>query len=276
MRYKTIGISFAWMILGLINALILGQFICLNFSVLVAHSLAMAVFFCGLSFLLEKIIRFANFGTFSFFQKAVNYAFLAIFTISIWVGLSAAFDFIFFEKQTAIFFLKLNFIYVPVGVLAFVIIAQRVVIQANKSENILQNEEIAGQARNDTSDRQTRNDVFDRQARNDAPLKQIAVKSNSKINVIPLDDVLFLSSDGDYVLIHTETSKFLKEQTMKYFETHLPENFIRIHRSFIVNSQKISRVELLEKQTYYLILKNNQRIKMSVAGYKLLRQKLRM
>ncbi|GHT36072.1 hypothetical protein FACS189434_14350 [Bacteroidia bacterium] len=91
---------------------------------------------------------------------------------------------------------------------------------------------------------------------------------------MPVSDIYLLASDGDYVMIHTENAKYLKEQTMKYFETRLPDNFLRIHRSYIVNSEKISRVELLEKQTYYLILKNNQRIKMSVGGYRVLRQKL--
>jgi hypothetical protein len=273
MKYKLIGISFAWLILGLINTLILRQFIDLNIGVLIVHSEMLAATFFGLSFGIFTVIKFGNFSALSIIQKIINYSFFAICIVGIWLGVGFLFDNIFFGNEIAKIFSELIIIYVPIGLMLFVIISQMIVIEQDKLKNdgdfdplrysredgnLLQNQAIAGQARNDT------------------PLKQIAVKSNSKIDVLSVDEIYFLSSDGDYVLINTENSKFLKEQTMKYFELHLPENFIRIHRSYIVNSQKISRVELLEKQTYYLILKNNQRIKMSVSGYKLLRQKLGM
>ena len=108
-------------------------------------------------------------------------------------------------------------------------------------------------------------------------LQRIAVKSRHKVSVVPIDDVIYLEAEGDYVMIHTMDSKHLKEKTMKYFETHLdPDRFIRVHRSFIVNADYILRIELYDKESYRVMLKNNAVIKASSTGYKILKQKLQL
>jgi two-component system LytT family response regulator len=108
-------------------------------------------------------------------------------------------------------------------------------------------------------------------------LQRIAVKSRHKVSVIPVDDVIYLEAEGDYVMIHTKDNKHLKEKTMKYFETHLdPERFIRVHRSFIVNADYILRLELYDKESYRVMLKNGAIIKASSTGYKLLKEKLQL
>jgi DNA-binding LytR/AlgR family response regulator len=64
---------------------------------------------------------------------------------------------------------------------------------------------------------------------------------------------------------------------MKYWEAMLPNDlFIRIHRSFILNIEHIAKIELYEKETYKVLLKNGTGIKASPAGYKLLKQKMRL
>ena len=108
-------------------------------------------------------------------------------------------------------------------------------------------------------------------------LERIAVKTGSKIHVIPIDDIFFLEAEGDYVMIHTKDGKHLKEKTMKYFETHLePSQFVRIHRSFIVNVNEILRIELYDKENYSVLLKNTTSLKASSSGYKLLKQVLNL
>ncbi|MFA5047376.1 MAG: LytTR family DNA-binding domain-containing protein, partial [Paludibacter sp.] len=108
-------------------------------------------------------------------------------------------------------------------------------------------------------------------------IERIAVKSGTKIHVILVSEILFLQSDGDYVQIVTLQGKYLKEQTMKFFEEHLPESrFVRVHRSYIVNVEMISRIELYEKQNQLLILKNGQQIKTSPSGYNSLRLALNL
>lgn len=108
-------------------------------------------------------------------------------------------------------------------------------------------------------------------------LQRVAVKLGAKIEVIAAPDIYFLESEGDYVMIHTKTGKFLKEKTMKYFEGHLdPDCFIRIHRSFIININEISRIELFEKESYMVKLKNGAQVKASSSGYKALKDALKL
>jgi DNA-binding LytR/AlgR family response regulator len=108
-------------------------------------------------------------------------------------------------------------------------------------------------------------------------IERIGVKSGSKIHMILVPDIVYIQADGDYVQIFTTQGKYLKEQTMKYFEEHLPNNqFVRVHRSTIVNVEMISRIELYEKQSQQLTLKNGQQIKTSPAGYKALRAVLKL
>ena len=66
-------------------------------------------------------------------------------------------------------------------------------------------------------------------------------------HVIFVSDILYFQSDGDYVQIITSHNKYLKEETMKYFEANLPTaRFVRVHRSYIVNVEKILRIETYE------------------------------
>ena len=102
-------------------------------------------------------------------------------------------------------------------------------------------------------------------------LSRIAVKDRQQIHVVPVVDIDYIESDGDYVKIHTGNSSYLKEKTMKYFEENLPRQFIRIHRSFIVNVNEVAKIELYEKESYRVHLKNGEVLKASSKGYKALK-----
>lgn len=104
---------------------------------------------------------------------------------------------------------------------------------------------------------------------------RIALRSGTKIHVVPINEVLYLQADGDYVQVVTPQGRFLKEQTLKSFAEQLPpERFARVHRSVLVNVEAISRIERYEKNTQQLRLKNGDTVKVSQQGYKLLRQQL--
>jgi len=103
-------------------------------------------------------------------------------------------------------------------------------------------------------------------------LDRIVVKLGSKIKVIPIDTVLYIESQDDYVMVYTTEGKYLKQQTMKYFEKHLDTSiFCRIHRSFLVNINTIKQLELYEKNAYLAVLSNGAKLKVSDTGYKALR-----
>lgn len=106
-------------------------------------------------------------------------------------------------------------------------------------------------------------------------LNRIVVKSSKAMNVIPVDDVLYIEAQDDYVMIYTLESRHMKKQTMKYFEDRLdPNQFIRIHRSYIANVNQISKLEPYEKDSYLAVLKNGTKLKVSNTGYKSLKEKL--
>lgn len=109
----------------------------------------------------------------------------------------------------------------------------------------------------------------------EAFLDRVSVKDGSRIHIIHLDELLYLQAGGDYVTLFTPDGQFVKEQTMKYFETHLPPTvFVRIHRSCIVNTEQILRVELFGKENYQVRLKNGVCLRASSGGYKLLKERL--
>lgn len=104
---------------------------------------------------------------------------------------------------------------------------------------------------------------------------RIAVKDGTRIHVIRLCDLWYVQASGDYVTLFTSSGSYLKEQTMKFLETHLPSGeFVRIHRSYLVNVEQIQRVELYGKETYHVFLKNGIQLRASSTGYKLLKEKL--
>lgn len=106
-------------------------------------------------------------------------------------------------------------------------------------------------------------------------LERIVVKDRHKINIIPIENVRYLESLDDYVLIYTEDGRYMKQKTMKYFESHLnPKNFIRIHRSFIVRVEYIEEIQQYEKESYMVILKNKTKLKVSKTGYKKIKEVL--
>ncbi len=108
-------------------------------------------------------------------------------------------------------------------------------------------------------------------------IERIAVRAGSKIQVIPIFHVNYFESDGDYVKIHTNEGSFLKEKTMKYFESYLDDSkFVRIHRSYIVNVEMIQKVEYYDKDSHIVVLKNNISLKVSGSGYKLLKKAINL
>ncbi|MFN3589701.1 MAG: LytR/AlgR family response regulator transcription factor [Spirosomataceae bacterium] len=103
---------------------------------------------------------------------------------------------------------------------------------------------------------------------------RIVIKNGHQIEVIPHSTIYYLESDGDYVWIHTEKGRHLKQKTMKYYENLLTTTFIRIHRSFLVNEKVVEKLHLLGKNSYQVQLKNGVQLAVSKSGYQLLKDKL--
>jgi two-component system LytT family response regulator len=68
------------------------------------------------------------------------------------------------------------------------------------------------------------------------------VKSEYKMQKVYFKDVVYLEGLRDYVALHTKQFKLLTLQSMKSFEQNLPSNFVRVHKSYIVNTDEITSV----------------------------------
>jgi two-component system LytT family response regulator len=99
-------------------------------------------------------------------------------------------------------------------------------------------------------------------------LERIVVKDGTKVHVIPVGKLDYAEAQDDYIALRSEGRNWLKQQTIASLETALdPKRFVRIHRSFIVNIERITRVEPNTKDTWVAILTDSSRLPMSRGGY---------
>lgn len=105
--------------------------------------------------------------------------------------------------------------------------------------------------------------------------ERIVVKTGTKVKIIPVQDVEYLAADDDYVSVYTSEGSFLKNKTMNFFEQTLdPRQFVRVHRSYIIAIQQITRIDPYEKDAHLAILKSGAKIPVSKTGYVKLKQVL--
>lgn len=104
-------------------------------------------------------------------------------------------------------------------------------------------------------------------------LSRIVVRTGVKIDVIGTDSIDYLLATGDYVEIHSDKGKFLKQITMKVLEERLdPQHYVRIHRSYLIAISRLSKIEHFEKESHLAIMKNGEKLPISRAGYGRLRE----
>jgi len=97
---------------------------------------------------------------------------------------------------------------------------------------------------------------------------RVVVKTGNNIRIIPMHEILYIQSDDDYVKIHTKDGSFLKKKTISYFENVMDSSqFVRVHRSYIVQVQQVTRIEPYEKDGHIAILKSGEKIPISKTGY---------
>jgi two-component system LytT family response regulator len=100
------------------------------------------------------------------------------------------------------------------------------------------------------------------------PLERVLIRDGSKVHVIPVDDVDFVQAQDDYVCFHAGGKQYLKEQPLAEVEAALDAaRFVRIHRSFLLNVDRLARVEPVTKDSRIAILKDGRRLPLSRAGY---------
>ncbi|MBC9930453.1 LytR/AlgR family response regulator transcription factor [Chitinophaga qingshengii] len=97
---------------------------------------------------------------------------------------------------------------------------------------------------------------------------RVVIKINGKIKIIPVQDIHYLEAADDYVKIVTQEGSFLKNKTMSFFEQTLdPQQFTRVHRSYMLNVNQVTRIDPYEKENHLAILRSGARVLVSKTGY---------
>ena len=98
--------------------------------------------------------------------------------------------------------------------------------------------------------------------------RRILVRDGPRVHVIPVEKIEYAQAQDDYVCFRCDGKEYLKEQTLAQVETSLdPVKFVRIHRSFLLNLDRLVRVELDDRDNRIAILTDGRRLPVSRAGY---------
>jgi two-component system LytT family response regulator len=105
-----------------------------------------------------------------------------------------------------------------------------------------------------------------------APLERILVRDGSRVHVIPAPMVDHIEAQDDYVTIHSGGKKYLKLERLSELEAALdPKRFVRIHRSHIVNIERLVRLETYARDSRIIVLIDGTKLPVSRSGYEKLR-----
>jgi len=97
---------------------------------------------------------------------------------------------------------------------------------------------------------------------------RVVVKKGQNIVVLPVQRIHYFEAFDDYVKIYTAEGFYLKKKTMSFFEKTLDASqFVRVHRSYLMNLQELTRIEPMEKDNHIALLKSGARIPLSQTGY---------
>ncbi len=101
-----------------------------------------------------------------------------------------------------------------------------------------------------------------------APAERILIRESARVVIIPTEKIDYIEAQDDYAAIKAEGKSHLKQMTLSTLELQLDgKKFVRIHRSFILNIERLAKIELYAKDSRVAILKDGTRLQMSRAGY---------
>lgn len=119
------------------------------------------------------------------------------------------------------------------------------------------------------------NQLIERQEFHSEATNRIVLKDGGTIKIIPIDEIDYFEAYDDYVKIHVNDKVHLKKQTMNHYENMLKnKQFVRIHRSCIINIHRLTKIESFEKNSYIAILSTGARLSISRNYYPKLKSTL--
>lgn len=99
-------------------------------------------------------------------------------------------------------------------------------------------------------------------------LERVVVKDGARVHIIPVTKLDFAEAQDDYICLSSNGKTYLKQQTIGSLEESLdPRQFIRIHRSYIVNLDRVVKMEPYSKDSKVAVLSDGKQLPVSRSGY---------
>lgn len=96
---------------------------------------------------------------------------------------------------------------------------------------------------------------------------RIVVKDNGLIRIIPAADIYYIEANDDYIKIVTKGGSYLKKSTLSHIEQTLdPQQFVRVHRSYLIPVTQLMRIEPYEKESHIALLHCGAKVTVSKTG----------
>jgi len=109
----------------------------------------------------------------------------------------------------------------------------------------------------------------------DLPIERVVIRDGAQVHVLPVEKIDYVEAQDDYVAFRSGGKSFLKEQTLGDLEAALdPRRFVRVHRSYVLNIERLAKVELYAKDSRVAILADGTKLPISRAGYQRLQRVL--
>jgi two-component system, LytTR family, response regulator len=107
------------------------------------------------------------------------------------------------------------------------------------------------------------------------PLDRIVLRSDARIHVVPVEHLDYAEARDDQIVLKVGKESYRKTQTLAELEQLLdPQRFVRIHRSFLLNLERLARLDLYAKDSYAAVLTDGSRLPVSRTGYARLKELL--
>ena len=107
------------------------------------------------------------------------------------------------------------------------------------------------------------------------PAERVLIRDGARVHILPVDAIDYVQAQDDYVSVQSGGRAYLKEQTLADLESSLdPKRFLRIHRSYLLNVDRLARVEQTPRETRVAVLKDGTTLPVSRSGYGKIQQLL--
>lgn len=98
-------------------------------------------------------------------------------------------------------------------------------------------------------------------------ITRIVIRDGAEVHVVPIDRVDYVEAQDDYIAVHAGDRTLLKDQALASLESQLdPRRFVRIHRSYLLNLDRLAKLEPATKDTKMAVLRDGRRLPVSRSG----------